>query len=208
MKFRVRVDGSSDESVSQFVSTYSSSVVVHHVLPHGNPHYHMFVDDRMSMSIDAFRARVKRFFKVTVSSDYSVKKCDDDKVNEYVQYLFNTKHGNQSRLVCVVNFDDDVLLECKESAKEVSEDYEKRTLEREKKKKDVTIFQLAEEVRDYVEESHSDGIAAYTEAAIKVCHRHRRCCEPNMLIKIVSTARSFRDKEFLVKRVQEYFREL
>jgi len=202
MKFRIRVDRSSDDDVTSFCERYSSYVIVHHVLPYGNPHYHAYVDDTMSMSIDAFRARVKRFFKPETRSDYSVKICDDDKVNEYVGYLFNTKHGNVARLVSY-KFDNDLLAECKEAAKSISDDYSKRATER--KSKGPTIYDIAVEVNEVFQ--GQDTIANWTNTAIDVLHRHRKTCEPNMLIKIVSTAKSFKDKEFLVRKVQNYFQE-
>lgn len=209
MKVRVRVDGSDDTSVINFCKTYRVSVIVHHELPYGNPHYHFYIDDPMSLSIDSFRARVKRYFNPT-RSDYSVKKCDDDKVNEYVQYMFNTKHGNVSRLVQSNNFDNDLLLSLKENAKEISDDYEHRKQQRESVKAGPTIFQIAEEVRDIIDEKYIDtpSVSEYVETTILVLRSHRKCCEPNMLIKIVSTARSFRETGFLVRRVQEYFHEV
>lgn len=211
MKFRVRIDLDDDDKVTDFCKPYSTYVIVHHVLPHGNPHYHMFIEDLMSLSIDAFRARVKRYFKPSKSSDYSVKKCDDSKVNEYVQYLFNTKHGNQPRLVSTYNFSDDSIAECKEAAENVSNDYEQRTREREKQSKGPTIFQLGVELKQLLEEAHADddiSIHQYTQFAIQICHKHHKSCEPNMLIKIVSTAMSFKQPERLVRRVQEYFKEV
>lgn len=209
MLFRVRVDGQDDETVTKFLEQYYSYVLVHHVLPHGNPHYHAYVEDRMSLSIDSFRARVKRYFKITERSDYSVKKCDDDKANEYVQYLFNTKHGNQPRMVKSHNFCDDVLTQCQKDAKDVSDDYELRSKEREKNKSTATIYQLGIELQQLLNENHvseDPTIGEYTRYAIQICHKHHKSCEPNMLIKIVSTAMSLRQPDRLVQRVQEYFK--
>lgn len=211
MKFRVRIDQSDDDSVIKFCSSYTSSVIVHHVLPHGNPHYHMYIEDLMSLSIDAFRARVKRYFKPVKSTDYSVKKCDDDKVNEYVQYLFNTKHGNVARYVSSTNFSDDDLVKCKEGAQVVSDEFERVTREREKQSKGPTIYQLGLELKQLLDEMHLNDditVADYTRGAMQICHKHHKSCEPNMLIKIVSTAMSFKQPDRLVRKVQEYFREL
>lgn len=211
MKLRLRIDGEDDAKVIEFLKPYYASVLVHHVLPHGNPHFHAYVDDKMALSIDAFRARVKRFFKTTKSSDYSVKKCDDDKVNEYVQYLFNTKHGNASRLVSVVNFDNDLIDTLKKAAQDVSESYDERTRQREKTIKGPTIYQLGVELVELIKANHlADDImiADYTRYAIQVCHKHHKTTEPNMLIKIVSTALSFNQPDRLVRKVQEYFRDM
>lgn len=209
MKLRLRIDGDDDQMVTKFLRPYAAHVLVHHVLPHGNPHYHAYVDDKTDLSIDAFRARVKRYFKTQQSSDYSVKKCDDDKVNEYVQYLFNTKHGNQSRLVSTDNFDNELIASLQKAAEDISTDYEHRTKQREKSVKGPTMFQLGVELKDMIEQNHiiDATIGQYTQFAIKVCHKHHKTTEPNMLIKIVSTAMSFTQPDRLVRRVQEYFRE-
>lgn len=208
--FRVRIDGHDDDNVSKFFEPYKSCVLVHHTLPHGNPHYHAYVNaTNNTIGIDAFRARVKRYFKPESRTDYSVKKCDDDKINEYVQYLFNTKHGNQSRVVLVNNFDNDLLNSLREDAKAISDDYQRRTTIR-KESKGVTIYQLGEELGDLIEQNHiiEPTMRDYTLHAIQVCRKHMKPCDRNMLIKIVSVAMSRSDsgKEVLVKSVQEYFR--
>lgn len=206
MKFRVRIDGQDDLKVIQYSEPYVSSVIVHHILPHGNPHYHLYIEDAMSLSIDAFRQRVKRYFKPEHRSDYSVKVCDEDKEHEYIQYLFNTKHGNTARLV-FHKYDSNLLTSLKEAAQDVTRDFEARAEKR--KQKGPTIYDIAEEVRDIVSQTHEDdlSIQGYTQICIDVLHKHRKPCEPNMLIKLVSTARSFRQKDFLVKKVQFYFQE-
>lgn len=207
--FRLRIDGVNDELAKKFMESYKSHVLVHHVLPHGNPHYHAYVDaSNKIIGIDAFRARVKRHFLPQDRTEYSVKKCDSDKVNEYVQYLFNTKHGNESRTVSVSNFDNDVLLACQQSAKDVSMDYEKRTRER-KESKGPTIYQLGEELGDIIEQNHIEEptVREYTTHAIAVCRKHQRPCDRNMLVKIVSVAMSRNEsgRDMLVKSVQDYF---
>lgn len=210
MKYRFRIDAEDDLMVQEFLKPYYAYVLVFHELPHGNPHYHAYVDDKMGLSIDAFRARVKRYFKTQKPSDYSVKKCDDDKVNEYVQYLFNTKHGNKHRLVSTHNFDNDLLSSLAKAAEEVSDAYEQRTRQREKSTKGPTMFQLGVELKDLIEENHiiDATIEQYTTYAIQICHKHHKTTEPNMLIKLVSTAMSFSQPHRLVRRVQEYFKEV
>lgn len=208
MKFRVRIDNSDDVNVLEFCSRYTSYVIVHHILPHGNPHYHMYIEDSMSLSIDAIRARSKRFFKVEKRSDYSVKTCDDDKVNEYVQYLFNTKHGNVPRLVSVHNFDHTTLDQCKENAKTVSDEYDSRSRKREKLDKGPTLFQIGQELYDMIKDVEDPTIYMYSKMCMSVLHKHHKTSEPNMMIKIISTAMSRHQPDRLVKKVQEYFKEI
>lgn len=203
MKFRLRIDGEDQSRIQEFCSGYPEYVLVSHVLPHGNPHFHAYINAPMVMSDQAFRMRVKRCFNPQSRSDYSVKVCDQDKQDEYIQYLFNTKHGNVARLVSY-QYDDDMLATAQKGAQEVTDDFKQR--QKSRKSKGPTIYDLAEEVNQNVSES-TMSIKDYTECAIKVLHSHRKTCEPNMLIKLVSTARSFKDKDFLVKKVQFYFQE-
>lgn len=206
MKFRVRIDNVTDAAMIKFCESYPSYVIVHHILPHGNPHHHAYIDAPMIMSDNTLRMRFKRYFEPSQRTDYSVKICDEEKVNEYVQYLFNTKHGNRSILVAH-QYDNDLLIAAQKGAEDVTRDFEARAERR--KPKGPTIYQLAEQVRDIVDQTHKEEVSVqtYTQICIDVLHKHRKTCEPNMLIKLVSTARSFRQKDFLVKKVQFYFQE-
>lgn len=209
MKFRVRVDGKSDEEFCLFLSKMcknSSVVLVHHVLPHGNPHHHAMIEDGMVMSVDTFRKRVSRYFNVK-GSDYSVKICDDDKVNEYVQYMFNTKHGNVAKLVYVNNFSQNTLDDCIAKAKEVTDEFAKSVEEAKKKNKTISAYDLGIRVYEMMQDSHNENptIEDWTKMTIKVCHDARKTCEPNQLIRIISTAISKYDVQPLVKKVQNYF---
>lgn len=210
MKFRLRIDGDYDlfQKITEFCQRYSQFVLVHHTLPHGNPHYHAFINDTMSMSIDAFRARVKRYFDVKQSSDYSVKRCDDEKELDYISYLFNTKNGNIAKLVAS-QYPEEELSRSRSMAEKISQEYIERHAQDHSKSSKVTIYGVAEEVYQVFKDTHSDDtIEQWTQIAITQLHKHRKSCEPNMLIKIVSTARSFHDRGFLVKKIQEYFREV
>lgn len=213
MKIRVRVDAIEDvddTKVVSFCDQYTSYVIVSHILPHGNPHYHMYIDAPMVMSLDTIRMRVKRYFKTQKPSDYSVKKCDDEKVNEYVQYLFNTKHGNQYKLIKSSNFSDDLLAECIRMASEITTDFEQRQQKRKSNvDKGPTMFQMGIELVDVLKTTHKQNedisISDYTKCAIQVCHKYNKSCHPNVLINIVSTAMSLTDPERLVRKVQNYF---
>lgn len=215
MKFRVRVDGErNDEHVTEFLKTYSSYVLVAHMLPHGNPHYHAYVDAPMVMSDNAMRQRVKRYFKVEKSSDYSVKKCDEDKVNEYVQYLFNTKHGNKYELIIAHNFDNTLLHQLEKDAQAVSNDYEERAKQRiaESKQSRLTIFQLGLEVHDVWVNLHKEEVLIHelSDIAQDVCYKHNQSPEPNKLIKIISVSlsRTQSGRQVLTSKVQNYFQQL
>lgn len=221
MKALIRVDGQSDDNVIRFCSKEMTVqyVIVSHVLPNNkNPHHHFYIDDQMSMSVDAIRAKVKRFFKVDNRSDYSVKKYDRSKeTNEFdcIRYMFNTKHGNEWKLVSVRGFDDEFITSCQKDAQVLSEEYELKTRIRDMKKDQVTIWQLSQELADMVDANHLDRkdivrIEEYTRYAIQICYKHKRTCEFNMLNKIISTAmaRTENGKNLLVQKMQNYFKEM
>jgi len=214
MKFRIRIDFNDDnlnaletviarQTLVEWFEKYTHKyVIVHHRLPHGNPHYHMYADVPMVMSEDAMRQRIKRQFKPQNRGDYSVKLCDDGREDEYISYMFNTKHGNIATHIAD-NVGADRIGKCLLAAQEVSNDFEQRKNSR--KSKGPTIYDIAVEVNEVF--SGQDTISNWTNTAIDVLHRHRKTCEPNMLIKIISTAKSLKDKGFLVRKVQYYFQE-
>lgn len=213
MKLRFRIDGNDDQRVLDFLKMYYAYVLVYHELPHGNPHYHAYVDDKTDLSIDAFRARVKRYFKTQKSSDYSVKKCDDDKVNEYVQYLFNTKHGNKWELISSRNFDTKLIADLQNNAQKITDDFEERTNKRPSGEKSrLTQFQLGLEVYDEWKAQNKDDMLIHelTEIAMDVCWKHSQTPEPNKLIKIISVSlsRHQRGRLVLVGKLQNYFQTL
>lgn len=100
--YRLRVDGSDDERMTQFLKKHSCRyLLVHHVLPTGNPHYHAYVETHLSQG--NFSNYVKKEMGVS-KGDYSNKTCSDDRKHEYLSYLFNTKKGNVPRYVSSEDF--------------------------------------------------------------------------------------------------------
>lgn len=100
--FRVRIDGDDDGRVEKFIREQTiRHLLVHHVLPTGNPHYHAYVETTTSQG--NFSNRIKSVLGVA-GGDYSNKTCDPDRVHEYLSYLFNTKNGNEWRKVSSEGF--------------------------------------------------------------------------------------------------------
>lgn len=206
MMFRVRVDSQrNDQGFLDFLQQYKSYVCVFHELPHGNPHYHMFIEDTMSLSIDALRKRVDRNFNVK-GADRSVKECDASRVNEYIQYLYNQKHGNVSTHIGHRNIDDSLLLQLQTQAKDVADDFAHRKKVKQSKQQ-VSQYDLAEEVRSRLSELHklTFTIEDYTKVAIQVMRKHRKAFCKYSLGRIIMTAM---DDEKIVAQMQNYFHEL
>ena len=186
MKFRIRVDITSEfteEKLVRFMSGYSAIAVRHDV--NANPHFHAYIDAPMVMSCPAMRARVDSVFKVK-GTDRSVKQCDDARVLEFVQYLFNTKHGNISTLLFNNVISEVDLQECMSKADEVAKEYERTTREQRMKKDTITQYDLAQEVADTV--APGKTVQDYTLAAIAVMNRHRKAFCDFSLRKVIFTA--------------------
>lgn len=224
MKLRVRIDGEDDLQLTNFIQLWkpASYVIMKHWLPHGNPHYHIYVDDNATDK--AYRERIKRKLQLQ-SSDFSVKKCDDDRINEYVQYMFNTKHGNQWKLIDTHNFDNELLTTLEKSAKEVSNNYE--LTHKSKKDKGPTIWDIAVEIESIVSpalsvndlgnqelwsqremmKNEEERITIYTETAIKVLRKHKKAFDEFLLRKVISTAMSSttEGKNNLIRKMKNNF---
>lgn len=207
MKFRVRVDSPrDDEKFLKFLNAYAGYVIVHHVLPHGNPHYHIYIDaSNTIISIDAIRKRIDRYFSVK-GPDRSVKECDPERINEYVQYLFNEKHGNVPTLIGNSGFNDTLLLQLQTQAKDVADDFAQRKKVK-LDKKQVSQYDLVEEVQAGIKALHIDDptIEQYTKVAIQVMRKHRKAFCKFSLGRIIMSA--MKDEE-VVAQMQNYFRML
>lgn len=212
--FRIRIDIVSDLNSDQLIETCDSlaHVVIRHELPHGNPHYHMWV--KTDTKENTLRQRFKRKFGFLKSSDYSIKKCDEERTNEYVQYMFNTKHGNKWELIDTHNFDLKLLDDLKEAAQAISDDYKQHH----KKSKSITIYELATEINDtykktyLLEHSSREQYVRCLEIAIKICHKHKKAFEENLLRRLVTTAITIDSDQgrhtIIAKIIQKEFRDI
>lgn len=200
--FRVRVDIVNDlnsDDLLEVCGSPDTHVLVRHELPHGNPHFHLWLPT--DLTDKAIRQRLDRKFKLK-STDRSVKICDPNRINEYVQYMFNTKHGNRWEIISVRNFDDKLLNDLIKAAKEISDDFEERNQQKDK----PTIYSLAMEVRNVFKHTYHisdnpvenlgkrqapEGYDEYLEhlkIAISVCRKHRQPFEENYLRRLITTA--------------------
>lgn len=122
--YRLRVDGEDDQKMTQFLKKHSTRwLLVHHVLPTGNPHYHAYVETHLTQG--NLSNYVKKELGVS-KGDYSNQTCLPDRSHEYLSYLFNTKHGNVSRYVSSEDFS---LLDIKtyqEHASQITKEFERK----------------------------------------------------------------------------------
>lgn len=200
--FRIRIDEKSGLNVVDFIESIGATtyVLVHHVLPHGNPHYHAYVETEIKEQ--TLRQRIKR--NGYVASEFSLKKCDNERKNEYIQYLFNQKHDNVPNLIKSYNFPSELLDRLQIQARDVAEEFSRnKTIKRNSR---PTIFELAKEITEKYNEKYPqktvnnlgtnwtnspDGYLEYKyhlELAIEVCNKYNQAFEENYLRRLVTTA--------------------
>lgn len=184
MKFRLRVDEKTEETGTLLLSMIRKypHVLVKHVLPHGNPHFHAYVFADDVKSCPSYRYTIDQTLGVS-GAERSVKKCDDDKIDDYVQYLFNEKHGNRWTLISHT-FDVDIHVQ---KAKAVAAAF----ADRQEKSRVITEWDMAEELRSRVENQSNDlDRSAVIELAIQIRNTHRKTFNDHVLAKMIQTALS------------------
>jgi len=196
MLFRIRVDEGTSAPTGpsfrdQLVAYLKEKphVLVHHVLPHGNPHYHAYVDHTMIFkSIAAYKYQWKKlaFVKPLTPNDWSIKECSPDRIPEYLAYLFNTKHGNVATLVSSTI---DVT-QPQASAKAVSDDFAIRADLRKDKKQSVTTWDMAQELKEWIDkhESDHDWRQDMVAEAIEIHRRYHKSFCSFSLTRMIQTA--------------------
>lgn len=204
MKFRVRVDEVSEETQKLLIAHVQSSVshvLVRHDFPDGhNSHFHMYIDNGYA-SCQAYRYQVDKLFKVK-GSLRSVVKCDDDRVDEYVQYLFNKKKGNIPTLLST-NMD---VTSHQQKALDVADAWEAE------RSKDVSAYHIAQELVRWIDDNDinpamNDGIRQLIEKAIDIHNKYAKGYCDFSLSRVCQTAmglsHNFAWKRYLVAKVGE-----
>jgi len=195
------------------------SALVHHILPQQeatpnmfdaslsqprqdttNPHFHFYIKSKFN-SVEAAKYNLKKFFKRLTKSDWSLRPCDADRVDEYLQYFFNTKHGNRPTLI--YSFKD--LSEHQARANEIAAAFTEVITDR-KKKEEKTFYDIAMELADNM---RSQGISTneyilMTHEAIKIHRKYRKGFNLFALERTMTTAMGINEPEqvaFTMQRI-------
>jgi len=147
MLVRGRIDevkGVTDAVLEEWLTTVGTDLVlVHHILPTGNPHYHFYLD-AVFKSVQSMAYQMKKKFPNLTKSDWTIKPCDLERRGEYFSYLFNNKRGNVSRLVKAFTDMEPFITK----AAEITADFDARRKEKQKKHTGYDIsMELAEWIR-------------------------------------------------------------
>lgn len=204
MLFRIRADELDEETSAKLIKMVAAKehVLVKHVLPHGNPHFHLYLNDPCQMSCPAMRYTLDKVIKCK-GPQRSVKECEKERAAEYLQYLFNTKHGNVATIISTTL---DVA-EYQSKAAVVSQEFADTVKSR--KAKDVTSWQMSEEVRQlylaHGEEirSEEDIYRVHIIYAIQVCRKYKKTFTDFSIQRIVQTAvcSDSKNQEIFVRNV-------
>lgn len=183
-QFRIRIDGSDDARVTDFCKKFGGKcLLVHHVLPTGNPHYHAYIESKLSQG--NFSNKIKSELEVK-GGDYSNKSCAPDRVLEYLSYLFNTKKGNQSRTVYYEGFSVLDVKTFQESAKTIAEDFAHR-MSQEKK----TQFDLVMLVIDRLGKENCIHPEVIYDEVIEVMKLNRMVARPYHVRDMISSVMAY-----------------
>lgn len=190
MLFRIRVDDygvDARASITKLLTNAQQFVWVHHQI-NDNPHWHVYLDNPNYMSCQAVRYHLRK--TTDNPSNYSVKKCDEDKKLDYIQYLFNQKHGNKWTIEDT-SFDQVIVDECIKRAATVAEVFN------EKRPKARSLYEMAMEVHETT--PNDDELI---QAIIKCLHRYMKCHDDFMIIKVLTTISTMRDINLTVERIR------
>jgi hypothetical protein len=148
-----------------------------------------------------FSKYIKRHLDVS-GTDYSNKKCDTDRKDEYLSYLFNTKKGNVSRLVSSKDFTESQIEVAKASAESIATAYEAR------KKKFGPITQFGIVVKA-IERLKSNSMlfnpSTIYDEVVQISKDHGKVIRYGQLRDMISTALAFSDDPVGVEYARQSF---
>jgi len=198
-EYRIRFDGKrelDDQAIAFFKKRSDGFILVHHVGPTENPHYHAYV--RTGVSQGNFSNFLKKEFGVS-KSDYSNKTCRPDRRLEFWAYLFNTKKGNVPTLIDYQGISPLDIKAAQERAKQMAQEFETRMKDADKKK--LTKFDIAEKLSNEKFRDHGE----LYDAVIKLLHMNRMCSNSFVIKDIMSTTLHINGDKDMKERLLKYF---
>jgi len=190
MRFRVRVDETGEvnrETLTQWVPKKCHKYVIMHHMVNENSHFHLYMDSHETASCQSLRYKLKSYFKL-MPVEFSVGECDEARMDEYLSYLYNTKHGNVATLVAT-NLPDYQMDTARNAASAISEQYAKSA-----KKKVKSLYDIALEVRSAADEDEDrSDTRAVVHHAIRLLHKYLKCHDSYLVKRVVETVLSMQN---------------
>jgi len=197
-EWRLRFDGTralDDRAVALLKKRCDGFILVHHIPPTDNPHYHAYV--RTTVSQGNMTNYVIKEFGLTKRDDYSCVKCSPDRRLEYQSYLFNTKKGNVPTYISSEGVSPLDIKMAQETAKQISVEFETRM----KNDKKLSKFDIAEKLSHEKFNSHGD----LYDAVVKLLHMNRMCSNSFVIKDIMSTTLHINGDKDMKERLLKYF---
>lgn len=194
--YRVRIDGLMDDKVDQFFKQYCQRwLLVHHETTTENPHYHAYCETKYSQG--NFSNHIKRDLGVK-GGDYSNKKCDSDRMIEYLSYLFNSKKGNKSRVVSYEGFSVLDVATYKANAEQIAEEFQQRMSATKKTQYDIVMIVL-----ERMDPRQTCYPAIVYDVVIDTLKAYHMVARPNHIKDIISCVMAYSDDKDARDRSKE-----
>lgn len=200
MLYRIRIDCRiQEDQLRSFFNSYNDIVIVHHQLPKGNPHWHLYLNTERWKSPQSIRYSLRTQFpnlRGGKNGDYAIGLCDIDRIDEYLQYLFNRKHGNIPTLV----FSTIDLTNHKKRADEVASDF----MEKYGDKTDITNYDISKMLAEYIRTNglnqwSYDDKQMVVRQAINLHNQYSKSYCEYSLQKVITTAMGLTDWRSVVE---------
>ena len=194
--YRVRVDGLDDVKLISFCKEYSEVyLLVHHVTSTDNPHYHIYLETTYSQG--NFSNKIKQILGVK-GGDYSNAICDPDRKIEYLSYLFNTKKGNQPRVVAYEGFSVIDIATYRENSQQVAREFQQKMKDGKKTQVDVVHIVLERLDPDQCRFPH-----VIYDTVVSVLKESRMMARPNHVKDIIASVMAFSDSKCARQQIKD-----
>lgn len=194
-RYRVRIDGSTDEMMTDFCKKVSSVyLLVHHTTTTENPHYHVYIETHYSQG--NFSALIKKDLNVK-GADYSNKACSEDRRLEYLSYLFNSKKGNVARCVTYAGFSVIDVATYRENSQRIAQEFQT------KMKTKKTQYDVSQVVLNRMDPTliHMPGLVYDT--VIEVLKESQTMARPNHVKDIIATVMAYSNNKSAKSQIKD-----
>lgn len=195
-QFRVRVDAEGDDRLISFCKQNTDVyLLVHHVTTTENPHYHIYVETRYSQG--NFSNKIKAELGVS-GGDYSNAVCDPDRKIEYLSYLFNTKKGNEPRVVDYQGFSVIDIATYRENSQQIAREFAQKMKETKKTQLDVVNIVL-----ERMDPHQCVFPELVYDTTVSVLRESRMMARPNHVKDIIASVMAFSDSKQAKQKVKD-----
>lgn len=186
MSYRIRVDAKiSYEDLMCFFEVFTDLTIVRHDV-NDNPHFHAYIMTDKWKSPQSMRYAIRTKFKNLNKTDYSIKLCDETRKDEYIQYLFNRKHGNIPTLL----FSTIDTTQHQLRAEQVANDF----MEKYQKDHEITQYDISKMLAEYIRTNDTNNKYEIISQCLSLHNKYGKSYTVFSLERSVMTAMGLTDK--------------